>query len=1001
LVAPIQRNFSGGELAPGLYARTDLAKYQTGLRTCRNMIVQKHGGVRLRPGTPFVGEVKDSSKTVRLLKFVFNDAQTYVMEFGDRYLRWFQSGGRIATTGVAAWITTTGYTEGDLVTQGGVTYYARSTHTSGASTQPGTGADWQTVWASQIGTIYEIPTPYATADLAALQIVQSADVVTITHPSYAPRELKRFGHTRWTLSVIVHGPAVAVPSNVVLGGGSTGTARWYAVTAIREGSFEESLPTVVTGANRVPTEAAPTTITWDSVPGAISYNVYRSIDGQTYGLITSSGGNPVEVTDDSWTITSEQAIANENQTVAGAGECRNPLTLSATTKAYDGKYTIRGLTRVLTAFAAGAGGTTDTFGRVRIYYSRDGEARVLADDVVLDVLPASGLADGSSTGGNDTELLITVPDNGYAALTIDLVPVVVTGNNVGGGWNYTIDTSAVAALVAWSAGATQFSDDGTVAADLSIAPPTQANLFAAAGDYPAAVGHYQQRAIYGGSTNEPEKLYASRTGSFQSFTRSTPLQDDDAVAFTLVGKKVNAVRHVLDIGRLVVFTSAEEKIVRGDQAGILRPDAINPEKLSAHGIATVPPLEVGDSAVYVQARGNIVRDLSPIQTDSYTGTDLTVFAAHLFKGKTIVDWDYAESPMSVIWCALSDGTLAALTYLREHGVWGWHRHDTDGAVENVCVVPEGDEDRVYFVVRRTINGVTKRYVERMAAYAIQDATRFSDVIFMDSALTYDGWNGSATTITLSGGTNWDEQEQLTATASGATFSAGDVGNGLILVTLDENGVETDRLRAAIEGYTSPSVVTVRADRTVPTTFRSATIHWARAVDTVSGLEHLEGERVSVLADGYVVASPNHIIDREYVYADLVVTGGAITLDRPYALIHVGLPFVGDIETLDLDTAGNRTIKDQKTNVVRALMTVEETRGVFVGPSWGPSDDAPLASMQEAKLRDEEAEYGPVDLLTGDLDVPIESTWDSNGRFLVRQVDPLPLTLLSIAPVMAP
>jgi hypothetical protein len=83
------------------------------------------------------------------------------------------------------------------------------------------------------------------------------------------------------------------------------------------------------------------------------------------------------------------------------------------------------------------------------------------------------------------------------------------------------------------------------------------------------------------------------------------------------------------------------------------------------------------------------------------------------------------------------------------------------------------------------------------------------------------------------------------------------------------------------------------------------------------------------------------------------------------------------------------------------MTVEETRGVFVGPSWGPSDDAPLASMQEAKLRDEEAEYGPVDLLTGDLDVPIESTWDSNGRFLVRQVDPLPLTLLSIAPVMAP
>jgi hypothetical protein len=1000
LVAPIQRNFSGGELAPGLYARTDVAKYQTGLRTCRNMIVQKHGGVRLRPGTPFVGEVKDSSKTVRLLKFVFNDAQTYVMEFGDRYIRWYQSGARIATSGVAAWVTATAYTEGDLVTSGGVTYYARAPHTSAATTQPATGADWQGAWAAQAGTIYEIPSPYAVEHLSALQIVQSADVVTITHISYAPRELKRFDHTRWTLSTIVHGPSVAMPTNVALGGGSTGTARYYAVTAIKEGSFEESLPTVATDVNRVPTTTQPTTITWDTAAGAISYNVYRSIDGQTYGLITSSGGTPVEQTDNSWTDTDETAtVSTPDSRGIAAGQLRNPLTISASTKAYDGKYTIRGLARTLsrsTVTEDAPGG--EAVGRVFVYYSRDGEARVLGADVILDhLLAASG---SGSTGGTTDDVTVSVPDNGYAALTIDVVPVVDSGPDDG---DFSYEVDATGALIAWAVGSTQFSDDGTVAADLSIAPPTQANLFAAVGDYPAAVGHYQQRAIYGGSTAEPEKLYASRTGSFQSFTRSTPLQDDDAVAFTLVGKKVNVVRHVLDIGRLAVFTSAEAKIVRGDNAGILRPDAINPEKLSAHGIGTLPPLEVGDSALFVQARGNIVRDVTPIQTDSYTGTDLTVFAAHLFKGKTVVDWDYAESPMSVIWCALSDGTLAALTYLREHGIWGWHRHDTDGWIENVCTVPEGDEDRVYFVVRRTINGVTKRYVERMAAYAIQDATRFSDVIFMDSALTYDGWNASATTITLTDATGtWDETQSLAVAASSGVFTSDDVGNGLVLVTLDENGVETDRLRLTIESFSNAAAVTARPDRAVPAAFRSvASIHWARAVDTVSGLEHLEGERVSVLADGYVVASPNHIIDDEYVYADLVVTGGAITLDRPYALIHVGLPFIGDIETLDLDTAGNRTIKDQKTNVVRALMTVEETRGVFVGPSWGPIDDAPLASMQEAKLRDEEAEYGPVDLLTGDLDVPIESTWDSNGRFLVRQVDPLPLTLLSIAPVMAP
>lgn len=83
----MQKAFSGGEIAPALYSRTDISKYYTALKTCRNFYVMRHGGVTNRPGSKFIGEVKDSAKAVRLIPFVFNNSQTYMLEFGDQYMR--------------------------------------------------------------------------------------------------------------------------------------------------------------------------------------------------------------------------------------------------------------------------------------------------------------------------------------------------------------------------------------------------------------------------------------------------------------------------------------------------------------------------------------------------------------------------------------------------------------------------------------------------------------------------------------------------------------------------------------------------------------------------------------------------------------------------------------------------------------------------------------------------------------------------------------------------
>ena len=149
--------------------------------------------------------------------------------------------------------------------------------------------------------------------------------------------------------------------------------------------------------------------------------------------------------------------------------------------------------------------------------------------------------------------------------------------------------------------------------------------------------------------------------------------------------------------------------------------------------------------LFVQARGSIVRDFAfDFLVNGYRGSDLTIFSSHLVEGYTIADWAYAQTPNSIVWMARSDGTLLGLTYIKEQQILGWHRHDFAGAVENVCVVPEGNEDVLYLVINRTIDGDTVRYIERMNTRTISPTESFAgtpgivDFLGMDCALIYDG-----------------------------------------------------------------------------------------------------------------------------------------------------------------------------------------------------------------------------------------------------------------------
>lgn len=896
-----QINFSAGEIAPSLYARTDLVQYLTGLRTCFNFLIRKHGGAWNRPGTKYVCSTKSGSTSkAKLIPFIFNSDQTYVIEAGNLYFRFLRNGVPVTVSGVAAYAGGTAYVIGDLVVSDGINYYCIK---AGTGQTPASSA---TYWYPLTGDIYEIPTPYVEADLPTLNHNQSADVITLTHPSYAVRELARSGHTNWTLTAVTFAPGISAPTG--LASNASGTSQYYVVTAIKEETLEESLPTDPVGSS-----SETSTLTWVASEGAKEYNVYKKGAG-VYGFI----GVASALTFTDATIKPDAADTAPSK--------RNPFAV----------------TPIKTTTLNAGGASTYAVGNLLTIVQTGASGGVIRVDTV-------------NAGAVVTYTLVD-PGTGYAVAN----GLSTTG---GGGTGCKINITAVTT-----------------------------------GNFPATSGYYQQRQMFANTNEDTEKVWGSRSANFKNMSISDPLQDDDAVTFPLRGRQVNSVKHMIDLGKLIVFTNGAEWVVNGDQAGILRAGEVNSVQQSYNGSSSLPPIIINDTALYVQARQNIVRDLkyqmSADGSDGYQGTDLTIMSVHLFEKFTLTDWAFAQTPNPIAWIVRSDGVLLGLTYLREHKIFAWHRHQfQDAIVENVAVIPEGNEDTLYLIIKRVLpSESTVRYIERFASRRIDD---IKDAIFMDSALSYDGRNTAGiTTMALTTSSGWLYTDDLTLTSSDAYFAAGDVGNEIHITAADGSV-----LRCRITAFTSDTVVTVKPHKTVPVSMRTgSTENWAKAVDTISGLSHLEGEEVSILGDGFVVASPNNAS-----YTTKTVASGIVTLDKCYSVIHAGLPFISDVETLDVDNPNGETVADKKKLVSDVTIYVEASRGIWCGGKPPTDDDVdPLEGLYEYKGRNDELMDDPIALKTGQVNINTMSEWSNNGRTFIRQVDPLPLSILAIMPsVLAP
>jgi hypothetical protein len=293
-------------------------------------------------------------------------------------------------------------------------------------------------------------------------------------------------------------------------------------------------------------------------------------------------------------------------------------------------------------------------------------------------------------------------------------------------------------------GQTTFRDVGFVP-DFTITPPIARVLFATVNNFPKVSASYQQRRFFGHTKASPDRIDGSRIGFPVNFGISSPLQDDDALTFRLAANQHQPIRHLVGVKQLVVLTDAGEWNVRGGQDGVLTPSAINADQQTYAGCSDIRPVVIGNSIIYVQARGSILRDLRfDIEVEGLAGRDLTVFSSHLFDGRTIRRLDYAQVPHSIVWAVRDDGVLLGMTYIRELDVWGWHRHDTNqpdgtsGFFWDVCVVPEAAGDVVYFIVRRTIDGNTVRYIEKLEKREIDVALFDAQAFFVDAGLSYSG-----------------------------------------------------------------------------------------------------------------------------------------------------------------------------------------------------------------------------------------------------------------------
>ncbi len=487
--------------------------------------------------------------------------------------------------------------------------------------------------------------------------------------------------------------------------------------------------------------------------------------------------------------------------------------------------------------------------------------------------------------------------------------------------------------------------------------------------YPATLAFHEFRLWYGGNTNYPQTLWASKVDDYDNMTDGT--DDTDALIYTIPNQ--NPIQWLISQSYLMIGSLGGAGRM-GEQDEAMAP-TIQPQyfQQTTDGCQFSQAVMAGDAILYLERGGRKIREfVYQFERDKFVSPDMTVLAEHI-TGDGIVEMAYQSRPDATLWCVREDGDFPSLTYNRSQEVVGWAHNVTDGDIESVAVIPGPDEDKIWFVVNRTIESETKRYIERMQP---RDwGTSQSDCFFVDSGLS---WDGGATVVVASAtqaspcvitvstwptdgdGTNLADGDQVTFVVStGMTELDGNI------YTMDDANVTAKTFSL------NNSSDTADIDST-SYTFLSTSGTVQRVENTFTGFSHLAGETVAVLADG--VAQSTKIVSS---------TTTGFTISVWANKVHAGLPYTSILQTMPIVFSGPEgSVAASKKRVSNVGINFLESLGTL----YGIEDDTEECFTEST-------------LFTGWKSLGFQHGYSREASIYIEQVDPYPLIIRAIVPTV--
>lgn len=672
--------FSAGELSADLHGRGDLEGFALGYKEATNFFVDWRGALHTRPGTRFVDYIVDSDKEYKLFTFSFNaeEEDNYILLFGDRRMWFIQSGEYITSSGEIVPVgnfSPLNIEANDWIQvwRDGVYLYTAiyvGTDDAGKVVSiPHTNITY-TLQAADI--IYPIETPYDHQDLNDLFFTQYRDEIIITGHNYPPSKLIRRDHSSWSLELInfLEGRHTTIRNISVIDGEGSQTREGFTafqVSAVLNNG-RETAPSYLKISPKYNEGNQFLRITWNAVDGAEFYKLYAT------DLVNFNS-------------------ADERQ-----------ISVLAVPLGYIAEVT--GLTYNYTNT------TPDYSDNPKL--QRNPFDNRLADvfDVDLQVTSAVGLDNVKLENISQTSNFFRAQAIIYG-LQARQVKVFNYGTSIRPGDTLafqTIDTSVQL-------------DTLVEGSNYLLTPDT--------GGYPKVSSLFGQRRFFANTLNQPATLFASAIRQFDNFSDS--FLSSGSFEFEIDAPELSAINHVIPVQRgLFLFSETNIRLLRSSSDGGLTVDTAVVDVVQNSGSnPNITPISILNNVIYFSNLDNTVRALTPSRNPLiYDPIDLGRYSQHLFN-RRIKSWAFSGRPYRIIWAVRTDGVLLSCTYAPELGVNAWSKHEIDGRFLDCANISENDEDIIYFITERQIDGVPRKVIERFSS---RDIENFSESNHMDMSV---------------------------------------------------------------------------------------------------------------------------------------------------------------------------------------------------------------------------------------------------------------------------